>query len=157
MMNNDDKVLMVTVGLPKSGKSTWVDGFLKRDPDYQVVCADDIRLGMGFQFDRKMENFVWGVHDAMLLASLERGLCVIVDGTNTTLASLIKYEKYATEYGYTFRIIFFDTHEDVCLKRNEGKHVVPENVILRMSGQFYRLKNSNQWRQWKHNNIYTVP
>lgn len=156
-MMNKDKILMVTVGLPKSGKSTWVDGFLDgHNRGYQVVCADDIRLGMGFQFDRKMENFVWGVHDAMLLASLERGLCVIVDGTNTTTASLTKYEKYATEYDYSFRIIFLDTHEDVCLKRNVGKHVVPENVILRMSEQLSRLKNSNQWRQWD-NNIYYVP
>lgn len=53
------KELILTVGLPGSGKSTYVDNnFIKVKSGYQILCLDDIRLSMGDTFNRKTESII---------------------------------------------------------------------------------------------------
>ena len=142
------KELIVMVGLPRSGKSTWVDTWTRNwreHKTYQIICADDIRLGLGTQFDRRLENFVWGVHDSMVLASLERGLNVIIDGCNTTTVSIKKYQDMAGKYDYDFSITYVDTSLATCIERNVGVGSVPVEVLKRMHIQLEKLLYSDFW------------
>jgi len=50
-----DLNLVVMVGIPKSGKSTYIN---KHYAHYQLLCADDIRLAFGSAFNRNTESFV---------------------------------------------------------------------------------------------------
>lgn len=138
------KQMIVMCGLPRSGKSTWVNEY--HDGSFQVICADDIRLALGTQFFKPLENFVWGVHDTAIAAALERGYSVIIDSCNTTVASLRKYQDIASKYEAEFWIYWVDTPLDVCLKRNEGPGAVPQKVILRMNEQLEILKESFFWK-----------
>lgn len=151
-----EKALIVTVGLPRSGKSTGVDEFINRQlmkHNYQVICADDIRLALGVQFFQPLENFVWGVHDTMVRAALIRNFNVIIDGTNTTPVSLKKYADMAEKYNFRFGILFFDTPIDICIERNHGEGAVPENVIHRMNDQLKGLQETRFWNDHRQDII----
>lgn len=135
----DRQTMIVMCGLPRSGKSTYVDGHFS---NFQIVCADDIRLALGTQFDEKLENFVWGVHNTMIRAHLERGYNVVIDSTNTTIHTIERYSNLAREYDYRFIIDVIVTPIEECLKRNVGHGAVPENVIVRMQKQLWDLMNN---------------
>lgn len=146
------KRMILMVGLPRSGKSTWVDNFINSDTQsdhYNLICADDIRLGLGTQFDRRLENFVWGAHDSMVLASLERGLNTIIDGCNTTIVSIKKYQDMADKYDYDFSIAFADIPLSKCIERNVGVGSVPVEVLKRMHIQLEKLIHSDFWHNIK--------
>lgn len=75
------KRLICTVGLPRSGKSTWA-----RETGDPIVNPDAIRLAIhGQPFIGETEPFVWAVAKAMVSALFLAGHdTVILDATNTT-------------------------------------------------------------------------
>jgi predicted kinase len=77
--------LILTVGLPRSGKTTWA---LQRAQDLgtPIVCPDAIRLALhGQRFQPLAESFVWAIAKIMVRALFAAGhRTVIVDATNTT-------------------------------------------------------------------------
>lgn len=73
--------LILTVGLPQSGKSTWA-----RSTEYPIVNPDAIRLAIhGQSFVDLAEPFVWATAKVMVRALFGAGhTTVILDATNTT-------------------------------------------------------------------------
>jgi predicted kinase len=75
-----EKILYITVGLPRSGKTTWA-----RQQGMPIVNPDSIRLALhGQRFQTLAEPFVWAVAMVMTRALLMSHGAVIVDATNTT-------------------------------------------------------------------------
>ena len=76
---SESKVLILTVGLPRSGKSTWA-----RSQAYPIVCPDEIRTALhGHRFIPEAEPFVRAVAKVMVRALFGAGhQCVIFDGSN---------------------------------------------------------------------------
>lgn len=75
------KTLIMTVGLPRSGKSTWA-----MQQGHPVVCPDAIRMALyGQPFIKEAESIVWATAKLMVAALFEAGHdTVILDGTNLT-------------------------------------------------------------------------
>lgn len=75
------KTLICTMGLPRSGKSTWT-----REQNLPIVNPDAIRLAIhGQRFWAPAEKQVWATADLMVKALFNAGHeTVIVDATNTT-------------------------------------------------------------------------
>lgn len=76
-------MLHLMMGLPRSGKSTW----LHRNNDFHpVVCPDAIRFALhGERFIGVAEQFVWAIATVMVRALFGAGHSdVYVDATNTT-------------------------------------------------------------------------
>ena len=78
---DETKTLILTVGLPRSGKSTWA-----RQQGHPIVNPDSIRLALhGRPFIAEAESFVWAIAKTMVRALFSAGHnTVIVDATNTT-------------------------------------------------------------------------
>ena len=77
--------LIVTVGVPRSGKSTWVKNYL--ETDYcPVVSLDSIRLAIhGQRFLPSAEPYVWATAKTMVPALFGAGHdTIIVDSCSTT-------------------------------------------------------------------------
>ena len=134
--------MICMVGLPKSGKSTYVDSFLKNT--YQIICADDIRLALGSAFNVGTEPFVWAIHNAMIEAYMFRRFDICLDSTNTKEERLDKYHFLAKKYDYDFKLIVMDTPKNVCLSRCDNN--VLRNVIERMNLQFNELQETDFYK-----------
>lgn len=76
-----DNELIMTVGLPYSGKSTWA-----KSTGYPMVCPDDIRIALhGQRYLQEAEPMVWAIAKIMVRALFSAGHSrVILDATNTT-------------------------------------------------------------------------
>lgn len=81
------KRLIVTVGLPRSGKSTWVEE-LRRRNGWPVVSTDAIRLVIhGHRYLASAEPHVWAAAKTMVPALFLAGHeLVVLDACNTTAA-----------------------------------------------------------------------
>jgi predicted kinase len=77
----DQKTLILTVGLPRSGKSTWA-----KKMGYVMVNPDAVRKVLhGREFISESETMVWAITHYMVRALFEAGHnTVVLDATNTT-------------------------------------------------------------------------
>ena len=126
-MSTDPRILILTVGLPRSGKSTWA-----MTTGYPVVNRDAIRLALhGQAFIGQAEDMVTAIEGYMVRSLFEAGHpTVIVDATHLK-------EKYRERWSYgpwDVRIKSFDVPASECIERakNDGREdLIP--VIERMS------------------------
>lgn len=122
--------LILTVGLPRSGKSTWA-----RQTGLPIVNPDSIRLALhGQPFHADAEPFVWAIARAMVRALFLAGhATVVLDATNTTEKRRAEWQ---SEHWET-RLQVFDTPADVCAERAVAAgrtDLLP--VIERMAAQY---------------------
>ena len=76
--------IILTKGLPASGKSTWAKKMIDDNPGvYKRVNKDDLRamIDNGF-WSKQNEKFVLRMRDMLVLNSITSGFDVIVDDTN---------------------------------------------------------------------------
>ena len=75
------KKLIITVGLPRSGKTTWC-----KEQPYPVVNPDAVRKTLGcYPFDKNRESEVWGLVEKMINTLFNYGYKnVILDSCNVS-------------------------------------------------------------------------
>lgn len=78
------KTVILTKGLPASGKSTWAKSKIDKNPGkYKRVNKDDIRAMLdNSKWSKSNEKFVLSVRDSIIISALSDGKHVIVDDTN---------------------------------------------------------------------------
>lgn len=129
------KTLILTVGLPQSGKSTWA-----QTESHPIVNPDSIRLALhGKPFIGLAEPFVWAIAKVMVRALFLAGHdAVILDATNTTRKRRDEWK--SSSWCRSFKV--FDTPVEVCRDRaasscNDQDHLEGLlGAIDRMNDQF---------------------
>lgn len=135
-----NKILILTVGLPRSGKSTWA-----RTQAYPIVNPDSIRLAIhGQRFHGPAEPLVWATAKIMVRSLFMAGhKTVILDATSCTRTRRDEWK--SKEWGLFFKMI--DTSKDECLSRavkENDQVIIP--VIERMSASFEPLgEDEKRW------------
>jgi len=135
MLSNgqDAPLLLVLVGLPASGKSTWLTE--NRIPAISSdalrgVLADDIT-------DQTINRHVF-LHVRALLRTrlaLKRPVTAL-DATNVTREGRGVYIRIARHFGARAEAVYFDTPLEECLRRNrERARNVDEAAIHKMAAQ----------------------
>jgi len=124
-----NKILILTVGLPRSGKSTW-----SREEGHPVVNPDSIRLALyGQAFIKEAEGFVWEIAYLMTKSLFLAGHdTVIIDATNISEIVRNVWENKFPEVEIKLQI--FSTSVETCIQRaqNSGtEYLIP--VITRMN------------------------
>lgn len=96
----EPRTLIATVGLPRSGKSTWA-----REQGHPVVCPDEIRLALhGQRYAAEAEPFVWAIAKVMVRALFASGATrVILDATN--MSRKRRDEWQSKEWRTAFKIV----------------------------------------------------
>jgi predicted kinase len=120
----------VLVGLPGSGKSTWLYG--RRG----VLSSDAVRgLLADDETDQTIHDRVFHTIRYLLKHRLELGRPVTyIDATNLTPQERAPYVACGAEFGCEMEAVFFDVPLDVCLERNAGRgRVVPVEALERMA------------------------
>jgi predicted kinase len=129
-MSDTKKELILMVGLPRSGKSTYA-----KTTGFPIVNPDSIRLALhGERFISDAEPMVWAIAKYMVKSLFLAGhSTVILDATNTTAK---RREEWVSRH-WKVSIMHITTTKEVCISRaiEEGDTDIIQ-VIERMSENF---------------------
>lgn len=131
-------VLWCMVGLPRSGKSTWIKDMHYRNEFYPIVSKDAVRLALhGERFLVEKEDEVHRISRMMIHALFLAGHKVVVlDETNTT----VKRRNQCRSEHWSVRFKVFSTSREECIRRAIATNdtvIVP--IIERMARHFEPL------------------
>lgn len=132
--------LILLIGLPGSGKSTWAARFRTDNPGYLLVSTDSLRAEIyGDEAIQGSWPTVWSVVQQRWrygLVGIQQGSLkgVIYDATNVRRRYRRQVLTAARESGFAPLLAYwFDVPLDVCLTRNSLRsRQVPEAVLHRM-------------------------
>lgn len=129
-------LVLVLVGLPASGKSTWA-----RENGITAISSDALReLLADDATDQTIHREVFRHVRALLRTRIVIGRgCTAVDATNLTPKERKPYIEIARKLGARVEAVVFDTPLEECLKRNRGRaRVVPEAAMHMMAAKLRR-------------------
>ncbi len=135
-MANNQK-LIITLGLPASGKSTFASKLAEENPETHIrVCRDDIRHMLGTYWVPAREKVVTMIENASVDAGLHKGFNVIVDATN--FSSFNKWKDLAKELKIEFEIKdFTDVPLRTCIERDQQRERPVGKIVIEGMWQKY--------------------
>ena len=146
--------LQFTIGLPRSGKSTFANKWADEKPRRVIISSDNIRLALtGKRYEPLAETMVFATKHVMIRAMLDRGFDVLVDGTHSTEISLMRI----FEIDINAEPIIFDTRPEVCKSRADitgQSDLYP--IIDRISTNLIRLGVWNVDQNKVHESIRLI-
>lgn len=124
-------VVVLTIGLPGSGKSSW---FKRRGV---TPLSSDLLRTLLFDniTEQKYQDLVFGTLRSLLRARLiARMPWNYVDATNLSPKERAGWIKMSKEFGYEVHAVFFDVPVEVCKERNLRRaRTVPDEVMERFA------------------------
>lgn len=150
-MFENDKYLILTHGIPGSGKSTFISNKFGADPEVNVICPDNIREEFKNEKEKlgdKFEYKVWKTVDERLKESLKKNKTTIIDATFISRKSILKQYKVLQEIDSSIQFVIIDFSMlplEHCLNNNRirfenGSRFVPEDVIKNMYKRIQKTK-----------------
>jgi predicted kinase len=125
--------LIITVGLPGSGKSTYLARL-----GANAISSDEVRrLIADNPHDQTMNARIFTVVRYLICQRIAAGRPVTyVDATHLTPWEREPYVILAQRYGCTLEALFFDIPVEICMARNQARErVVPEEALHKMALQ----------------------
>ncbi len=127
--------LILTKGLPASGKTTWAREYGKDNPRINNICKDDIRK----DYPYKSERDVLKIRDECTRSTLAAGCDVIWSDTNLNPIHEQTARRIAAEFGAEVEIKDFPLHYEECIRRDKKRPIsekVGPAVIMDMYYQY---------------------
>ena len=123
--------LIITVGLPGSGKSTYLAQL-----GVNAISSDEIRrLIADDPRDQSMHARIFATIRYLIRQRIAAGRPeTYVDATHLTRWERLPYIRLAQRHGCEIEALFFDVAADVCIQRNQSRdRIVPDQAILDMA------------------------
>jgi len=129
--------LIITRGIPASGKTTWARSWVELAPNRTRINRDDFRAMMFDKpiLDGRGEKQVTAAQQAAVEGALRAGVSVVVDDTNLRRKYAKEWEALARRLGVDFHVEdFLDVPLDTCIERDvergaRGERAVGEAVV----------------------------
>lgn len=143
-MKKENLKILILIGIPASGKSTWAKDFVRNNANWTRVNRDDFRkmLKDAQMCEPKIEDLITTLVNTTISKSLMKKLNVIVDNTNLKekyINEIIKEFKHSADIDYRV----FDISFDKAVERDNGRESkVGEAVIKRMYKDYKNLIDS---------------
>ena len=137
-----EKEIIMMVGIPGSGKDTYIDKHFRHDDRYTVICRDDIRTEIGLKGDKPMgnkeqEDYVTTVFNKRLDDAMWKGKIPVINNTNLLRKYRRGFVDLLRNHGFNFKVrcIYIEPPTiDTAIKRRDGQ--IPIKVINRMWANF---------------------
>ncbi len=132
-ISSEPQRIVILVGLPGSGKSTYLErlGVTALSSDaIRLLLADDVT-------DQTIHGRVFSTLRHLVRQRLAiRRPVTYVDATHLTPAERLPYVKIVQKYSCQIEALFFDVPLEVCLARNRTRtRVVPEEAMRVMAAK----------------------
>ena len=144
IFDRKQKTAFVVVGIPGSGKSTWVHNNMNPDIDTHI-SRDQIRFALlngndqYFEVEDKVRKFYFEQIEKFTGDEFTDD-CIFIDATHLTpKARAITMQHIAHDVRTI--ALYFNVPIGIALERNKqrtGRALVPENVIYRMNSQLIK-------------------
>jgi predicted kinase len=134
--------LILTRGLPSSGKTTWALAWVAEDEENRArVNRDDLRQTLYGRHWPVPERQVTVAQHAAVRALLEAGVSVVVDDTNLRARHARDYADIAADLGVDFRVKEIAARAVTCItwdaaRALRGERAVGADVILQMDARY---------------------
>lgn len=133
-------ILLLTVGIPGSGKSTWIK---KHSKGFEIVSPDEIRKRLtGDISDQSQNGLVFKIARDNITKRLNDGKNVIFDATNVDTATRKKFVKELPKAQLQAKLFDIEPKEAKARikKRKEGSEV-PDDIVDTMHKQYLHTKD----------------
>lgn len=164
--------IIVTRGVPASGKSTWAESWVAEDPENRLrVNLDDLRMEMYGSFvlfaregviDKNKENAVYREAMKRVLNGVLGGKKVVYDATNLGMRNYNAFTEAKIEYkkltGEELKLSVRDfpiTYQEALERNSSRDRVVPEEVMKNMfrklgpKGEFRHIDGTYEVRPFR--------
>lgn len=141
------KKLILTRGLPASGKTSWAEQKVREsNGEFVNINRDDIRQMLfgcsdysKYRFSREKERLVTETQRTLFGLAVANKKSVIVSDTNLNPGTIKDWKDTATDWNYEYtQKDFFDVSIDELIKRDAGREkTVGSSVILGMYTKYY--------------------
>lgn len=147
MKNMKNSTLVVCVGLPASGKSTYAKDLVKREHTFIRLNKDDLRCMFAGVWSSKMEGFVIDVQTQIALKAVADKKDIVIDDTNLNPKVFDKWQTFARYHNYCFcEMSFKHVPIQTCIDRDACREKpVGKDVILNMAFQYGLAKQEKQF------------
>jgi tRNA uridine 5-carbamoylmethylation protein Kti12 len=142
-LSNNINFLIILVGLPASGKTTFAFKLKENIEDYfqksvKIIDPDKIRNELfPEKFDFKNEPLIREKYIHSVRSQLGKGHIVISDDLNYYSSMRHDLKSIADGLNVKFFIIYIATPLSICLKRNEERgKPIPDEIIYNISSKF---------------------
>lgn len=134
--------IIVTKGLPGSGKSTFSKEYCDKNPNYIRVSRDDIRHMRGKYWLPKQEKLITKMEHLLIRCALEDGKSVVVDATNLKEERVNEIRQIAQDFSAKVTIKdFTQVSPEECIKRDSmRKNPVGAKMIWHFYDTYIRPK-----------------
>jgi predicted kinase len=134
--------LILTKGLPASGKTTWAKEYIQKYPETANICKDDLRLQLGST--NKREKRVIKVRDLLTEYYFEQGYSVIWSDTNLNPVHIRRATELAAKHQLELVVQdFTNISLAECIKRDLVRsNSVGQQVIEQMYYDYLHLPDS---------------
>lgn len=129
------KQVIILMGLPASGKSTFANEFVKKHKDWVRVNKDQIRLETEFDGPwYKKEKLVHSKQCDLIRQYLDDGKNVIIDNTHLNPVTMEDTKRFVdANGGKVVKVLYFPTDVAEAIKRDRGRAAsVGSHVIMKM-------------------------
>lgn len=148
MLNDNLPMLLMLIGIPGSGKSSWLNTPWSKQyfKDFILLSPDALRKQLcGNVSDQSANIQVWAEVKEKASSFLSKGTSVIIDATNVNT----KYRREFISGLPPCKMVakFFEELPHICcnrvngaIEKGEDRANVPEEVIYRMYGEYLYTK-----------------
>lgn len=143
--------LIVPVGIPGCGKSTYADQFF-RGLDHEIYSTDAIREELGDVADQTKNDQVFDIFHLSIASALERRVNVYADATNLTPRARTGLLNIALERRpVDVHLVIFANADQAILRNARRDRKVPPDAMLRMLEQYeaFRLSLPQEQHSYK--------